>query len=37
MRGEVFANVLWTLIPVLQIVLGARPGEIQHITIFQYT
>jgi len=35
--GEMFANVIWTLVPVLQIVFGARPGEIQHLVIFKYT
>jgi hypothetical protein len=35
--GEILANALWTLIPVLQIVFGARPGGIQHIVIFNYT
>jgi len=35
--GEMFANVIWTLVPVLQIVFGARPGEVQHLVIFKYT
>ena len=35
--GEILANAIWTLIPVLQIVLGTPPGEIQHIVIFNYS
>ncbi|MBT3293977.1 MAG: hypothetical protein HN919_10500 [Verrucomicrobia bacterium] len=35
--GEVFANVIWTLVPVLQILFGADPGTVEHIVIFQYT
>lgn len=35
--GEMFANVLWTLIPILQILFGANPGSLRHLVIFQYT
>lgn len=35
--GEVFANALWILIPVLELLFGGNPGEIEHIIIFQYT
>jgi len=35
--GEIFANVIWTLIPVLGLLFGASPAEIEHIIIFQYS
>jgi len=35
--GEIFANALWTIIPLIQLFLGASPAEIQHMIIFQYT
>lgn len=35
--GEVFASILWTLVPVLQILFGADPMDVRHMTIFQYT
>jgi len=35
--GELFANAIWILIPVLDILFGAAPGSIKHIIIFQYT
>lgn len=35
--GEVFANAMWIIIPALQLLFGANPGEIEHIIIFQYT
>ncbi len=35
--GEVLANTLWTLVPVLQILFGADPAQIQRLVIFQYT
>ena len=34
--GEVFANVLWTLVPVVQIWFGADPTDVSHMIIFQY-
>lgn len=35
--GEMLANVVWTLVPVVQILLGADPTMIEHMIIFQYT
>lgn len=35
--GEIFANAIWTLIPVLGLLFGVSPGEIRHLIIFQYT
>jgi hypothetical protein len=35
--GEIFANALWTIVPVVQLLLGADPSTIQHLIIFQYT
>jgi len=35
--GEIFANALWTLVPVVQLLLGADPSTIRHMAIFQYT
>lgn len=35
--GELFANAFWTLVPVVQWILGADPSEVQHMVIFQYT
>jgi len=35
--GEMFANAFWTLVPVLQILFGVDPAEVQHMIIFQYT
>ena len=35
--GEMFANALWTLVPVIQILFGADPTSIHRLIIFQYT
>ena len=35
--GEILANALWTLVPVLQILFGADPALIKRLVIFQYT
>ncbi|MBI1336085.1 MAG: hypothetical protein GC164_03880 [Phycisphaera sp.] len=35
--GEVFANAFWTMVPAVQILLGADPATVQHMAIFQYT
>ena len=35
--GEIFANAFWTLVPVVQLLLGADPSKIDHMVIFQYT
>ncbi len=35
--GEMLANTLWTLVPVLEILFGADPAMIRRLVIFQYT
>lgn len=35
--GEVFANAFWTLVPIIQLLLGVDPSRIPHMAIFQYT
>ncbi len=35
--GEVFASAIWTLVPVVQILLGADPATVPRMVIFQYT
>lgn len=35
--GEILANALWILVPVIQILMGTDPRDIQRMVIFQYT
>jgi hypothetical protein len=35
--GEILANALWTLAPVILLLLGREPNQIPHMIIFQYT
>ena len=36
-NAQVFAGVLWTLVPIVQILFGTDPSDIQRMIIFQYT
>lgn len=35
--GEIFANAVWTLVPAIQILMGADPTDVRRMIIFQYT
>lgn len=35
--GEILANAIWTLVPAVQLLMGADPSTIQRMIIFQYT